>query len=96
MTGSGPRGHPGTPRSIARGILDQSRPIFVDQVALMPYGVGIFGGYQVAFRGVWGPPRGAIGMWLMQSVGLGLAGVLLLGFYVWLRRQGDASQCRRA
>jgi hypothetical protein len=26
-------------------------------------------------------------MWLMQSVGLGLAGVLLLGFYVWLMRQ---------
>jgi hypothetical protein len=26
-------------------------------------------------------------MWLMQSVGLGLAGVLLLAFYLWLLRQ---------
>jgi hypothetical protein len=25
-------------------------------------------------------------MWLMQSVGLGLAGLLLLGFYLWLLR----------
>jgi hypothetical protein len=31
-------------------------------------------------------------MWLMQSVGLGLAGALLLGFYVWLMRQRDAQQ----
>jgi hypothetical protein len=28
-------------------------------------------------------------MWLMQSVGLALAGALLLGFYVWLMRQRD-------
>jgi MATE family multidrug resistance protein len=54
------------------------------------WGVGLFGGYQVAFRGVWGPPRGVTGMWLMQSVGLGLAGALLLVFYVWLMRQRDA------
>ena len=54
------------------------------------WGVGLFGGYQVAFRGIWGPPRGVTGMWLMQSVGLGLAGALLLGFYVWLMRQRDA------
>jgi hypothetical protein len=25
-------------------------------------------------------------MWLMQSVGLGLAGLLLLSFYLWLLR----------
>ncbi len=55
--------------------------------ALALWGVGLCGGYQVAFRGVWGPPRGVTGMWLMQSVGLGLAGALLLGFYVWLTRQ---------
>ena len=54
------------------------------------WGVGLFGGYQVAFRGVWGPPRGVTGMWLMQSLGLGLAGALLLGFYVWLMRHRDA------
>jgi hypothetical protein len=29
-------------------------------------------------------------MWLMQSVGLGLAGALLLGFYLWLLRQRTA------
>jgi MATE family multidrug resistance protein len=56
------------------------------------WGVGLFGGYQVAFRGIGGPPRGVTGMWLMQSVGLGLAGALLLGFYVWLMRQRDAQQ----
>jgi MATE family multidrug resistance protein len=54
--------------------------------ALTLWGVGLFGGYQVAFRGLWGPPWGVAGMWLMQSVGLGLAGLLLLGFYLWLLR----------
>jgi len=28
-------------------------------------------------------------MWLMQSVGLGLAGLLLLGFYLWLLRVAE-------
>jgi MATE family multidrug resistance protein len=50
--------------------------------AISLWGVGLFGGYQVAFRGMWGPPRGVTGMWLMQSVGLGLAAALLLGFYL--------------
>jgi MATE family multidrug resistance protein len=50
--------------------------------ALALWGVGLVGGYQVAFRGVWGPPRGVTGMWLMQSVGLALAGALLFGFYL--------------
>jgi len=59
--------------------------------ALALWGVGLFGGYQVAFRGVWGPPRGVSGMWLMQSIGLGLAGALLLGFYLWLLRQTPGS-----
>jgi MATE family multidrug resistance protein len=54
--------------------------------ALTLWGVGLLGGYHVAFRGVWGPPRGVTGMWLMQSVGLALAGLLLLGFYLWLLR----------
>ena len=58
--------------------------------ALALWGVCLFGGYQVAFRGVWGPPRGVTGMWLMQSVGLGLAGALLLGFYLWLLRRRTA------
>ena len=60
--------------------------------ALALWGVGLFGGYQVAFRGVWGPPRGVTGMWLMQSVGLGLASALLLGFYLGVvrRKEGRA------
>jgi hypothetical protein len=29
-------------------------------------------------------------MWLMQSIGLGLAGALLLAFYVWLLRETTA------
>jgi MATE family multidrug resistance protein len=59
-------------------------PTVVYAIAL--WGVGLFGGYLVAFRGVWGPPRGVSGMWLMQSIGLGLAGLLLLAFYAWLLR----------
>ena len=55
--------------------------------ALALWGVGLFGGYHVAFRGLWGPPWGVTGMWLMQSIGLGLAGVLLLAFYIWLLRE---------
>ena len=55
--------------------------------ALALWGVGLFGGYHVAFRGLWGPPWGVTGMWLMQSVGLGLAGLLLLGFYLRLLRR---------
>ena len=41
VTRSGPPGQPGpgSPPSIARGILDQARPIFVGQVAVMLYGV---------------------------------------------------------
>jgi len=58
--------------------------------ALTLWGVGLVGGYQVAFRGVWGPPRGVAGMWLMQSVGLALAGALLLAFYLWLLRRRTA------
>ena len=57
--------------------------------ALTLWGVGLVGGYHVAFRGLWGPPRGVTGMWLMQAVGLALAGLLLLTFYLWLLRRED-------
>ncbi len=57
--------------------------------ALALWGVGLFGGYHVAFVGLWGPPWGVTGMWLMQSVGLALAGLLLLAFYLWLLRAQD-------
>ena len=50
------------------------------------------GGYFVAFGGLWGPPWGIAGMWLMQSVALALAALLLVAaylglpqFYAWRR-----------
>ena len=58
--------------------------------AMTLWGVGLVGGYHLAFRGLWGLPWGITGMWLMQSVGLALAGLLLLGFYLCYRG------CRRA
>jgi len=54
--------------------------------AMTLWGVGLLGGYHVAFRGLWGLPWGVTGMWMMQSVGLGLAGLFLLGFYLWRLR----------
>jgi multidrug resistance protein, MATE family len=59
-------------------------PTLVHAVAL--WGLGVFGGYLIAFGGVWGPPWGIAGMWLMQSVALALAAVLLVGFYLGRRR----------
>ena len=46
------------------------------------WGLGVVGGYFVAFGGMWGPPWGIAGMWLMQSLALALAALLLVGFYV--------------
>ena len=46
------------------------------------WGVGVLGGYGLAFGGLWGTPWGIAGMWLMQSIALALAAVLLVGFYV--------------
>ena len=57
-------------------------PIVIYAVTL--WGVGVFGGYQLAFRGVAGPPWGIAGMWLMQSIALALAAALLVGFYLWV------------
>jgi MATE family multidrug resistance protein len=48
------------------------------------WGMGVVGGYLVAFGGWWGPPWGIEGMWLMQSVALGLAALLLVGVYLAL------------
>ena len=63
--------------------------------ALTLWGVGLVGGYQVAFAGRWGPPWGVTGMWLMQSVGLALAGLALLTFYLGLlRRRPDRDRAR--
>lgn len=46
------------------------------------WGLGLGGGYVVAFTSVAGPPRGAAGMWLMQAVALCLAALVLLAYYV--------------
>jgi multidrug resistance protein, MATE family len=59
-------------------------PTVIHAVAL--WGLGVFGGYRIAFGGLWGPPRGIAGMWLMQSVALALAALLLVGFYLGHRR----------
>jgi MATE family multidrug resistance protein len=60
-------------------------PTIVHAVAL--WGIGVVGGYQVAFRGTWGPPRGIAGMWMMQSIALALAAVLLVSFYIWIAQR---------
>ena len=57
-------------------------PTVIHAAAL--WGVGVLGGYLVAFGGIWGPPWGIAGMWLMQTVALALAAVLLVGFYLGL------------
>jgi multidrug resistance protein, MATE family len=60
-------------------------PTVIYAVAL--WGLGLVGGYFVGFHSVLGGPRGASGMWLMQSVALCLTSLLLLGFYRWVLRQ---------
>jgi MATE family multidrug resistance protein len=57
-------------------------PTVIHAAAL--WGLGVVGGYLVAFGGLWGPPWGIAGMWLMQSVALALAALLLVGFYLGL------------
>jgi MATE family multidrug resistance protein len=60
-------------------------PTVIYAVAL--WGLGLVGGYFVAFHAVLGEPRGASGMWLMQSVALFLTSGLLLGLYLFVLRQ---------
>ena len=60
-------------------------PTVIYAVAL--WGLGLVGGYVVGFHAVLGGPRGAPGMWLMQSVALVVTSLLLLGLYFWVLRQ---------
>jgi multidrug resistance protein, MATE family len=53
--------------------------------AVTLWGVGLGGGYHLAFRGLGGPPWGVTGMWAMQTIGLALAGLCLLTYYGRLR-----------
>jgi len=55
-------------------------PTVIHAAAL--WGLGVVGGYFLAFGGLWGPPWGIAGMWLMQSLALALAALLLVGFYI--------------
>jgi multidrug resistance protein, MATE family len=65
-------------------------PTLIYGVAL--WGVGLVGGYFVAFYPVLGGPRGAPGMWLMQGVALFLTALLLVSFYLRvLKRQPRAT-----
>jgi MATE family multidrug resistance protein len=50
------------------------------------WGIGVVGGYQVAFRGAWGPSWGISGMWMMQAIALALAAVLLVTYYLGFAR----------
>jgi MATE family multidrug resistance protein len=61
-------------------------PTVIHAVAL--WGLGVIGGYLVAFGGLWGPPWGIAGMWLLQSFALALAALLLVGLYAGLPRLG--------
>jgi len=68
-------------------------PTVVHAVAL--WGVGVIGGYFVAFDGLLGLPWGLAGMWLMQAVALALAATLLVGFYLGRPRCQGAWQPTR-
>jgi multidrug resistance protein, MATE family len=57
-------------------------PTVIHAAAL--WGLGVAGGYLVAFGSVWGAPWGLEGMWLTQSLALALAAVLLVGCYLGL------------
>ena len=60
--------------------------------AVALWGLGLVGGYVVGFHPVFGTPRGASGMWLMQAVALCVTSLLLMGFYLRvLKRQGRAT-----
>jgi multidrug resistance protein, MATE family len=60
--------------------------------ALMLWGVGLVGGYLVAFYPLLGPARGVQGMWLMQAVALFATALMLLVFYVWIVRAREQTQ----
>ncbi|HEV8142724.1 MAG TPA: MATE family efflux transporter [Methylomirabilota bacterium] len=70
-------------------------PTVIYAVAL--WGLGLVGGYVVGFHPVFGTPRGASGMWLMQAVALFVTSLLLMGFYLQvLRRHGAAAALHAA
>jgi MATE family multidrug resistance protein len=65
-------------------------PAVIYSVAL--WGLGLVGGYVVAFRPLFGAPRGAAGMWLMQAVALFVTSVLLFVLYLWVLKRGHPAR----
>jgi MATE family multidrug resistance protein len=63
-------------------------PVLIYAAAV--WGVGLGGGYAVAFdTGGWSPPalQGAQGFWAASTVGLAIAALALSGFLLWVLRQ---------
>lgn len=59
------------------------------------WGIGVVGGYHLAFRDAWGPSWGIAGMWMMQAIALALAAVLLVTYFLGLSRFRRASLAGR-
>ena len=83
-------------QAVAAFVLRAHRIVLVPTLiyAVVLWGLGLSGGYVLAFRPVLGGPRGAAGLWLAQAVALCLTSALLLGFYLWVlrhRREGMAA-----
>ena len=75
-------------QAIAAFVLRAYRVVVVPTViyAVALWGLGVGGGYLVGFHAVLGGPRGASGVWLMQSVALFLTSLLLFACYLWVLR----------
>jgi MATE family multidrug resistance protein len=62
--------------------------------ALAMWGLGLGGGYMLAFN-VWGvtpvPWRSATGFWIASTAGLWSAGVVLTAFLLWMQQQRTRS-----
>jgi MATE family multidrug resistance protein len=73
-------------QAVAAFVLRAHRIVLVPTViyAVVLWGLGLSGGYVMAFQPVLGGPRGAAGLWLAQVVALCLTSALLLGCYLWV------------
>lgn len=60
------------------------------------WGPGLVGGYLVAFRPVFGEPRGVNGLWLMLAIALALTAGALVAFYVWFLNANPRGTTERA
>jgi MATE family multidrug resistance protein len=76
-------------QAVAAFVLRAYRVVVVPTLiyAIVLWGLGLTGGYVLAFQPVLGGPRGAPGLWLAQAVALCLTSALLLGCYLWVLRR---------